>query len=222
MVRKEVIGLIIDTLQESPWGLTIEDIAEKTRLHRNTVSKYISLLEEAGLAIKRQIGKYTLWFIRNIYDYFESEMAERFLIAMIRYLCYSLRLDIFNVGKDVVKIILRRKTAKRENFKEIIRSKAGIIRYFTGVYIPTIVPGIKFRIPDIKFSEYNLIIEVSGKICNVDLDTRKAFCEFMRGYIWGLLEIHQISFKDIERIESNDNSCRFRITFNKPLVEIFL
>lgn len=222
MVKKNVIELIIDVLQEVPWGLTIEDIAEKTGLHRNTVSKYVSILEKSGLAIKRQIGKYTLWFIRNIYLYFESEMAKRFLIAIIRYLHSSPHINVFKAGKEIVKLILKRKSIKRENFIEVIRRKAGIFRYFIGVYIPTIVPGLKFKIPEIKFYSNNLIIEVSGNICDVDPDTRNALCDFMKGYIWGLLETYKIAFQDIEQIDDNENSCKFRIIFNKSLGEIFL
>jgi len=35
----------------------IEEISKKTRMHRNTISKYMQKLEEAGIVVKKQIGK---------------------------------------------------------------------------------------------------------------------------------------------------------------------
>ncbi len=223
MVRKEVIGSIIDTLQSFPWGLTIEEIANNTGYHRNTVSKYIAILEEAGFLIKRQIGKYTLWFIRNIYEYFRESTAEKFLAVLIKHLKNELNADLFETGRNIVKDMLSSLSHKKLNLKKMLRERAGILRYFTGVYIPTVVPGVKFKIHEVTLSNNFLLIEVSGKICNVDLETKKEICEFMRGYIWGLLEFNDISFSDIEKIHENDGgSCKFKIVFDEPIAEIFL
>jgi len=47
---------------EYPKDLSIEEIAEKTGLHRNTVSKYVWGLEREGkVKISRKIGKAKLY-----------------------------------------------------------------------------------------------------------------------------------------------------------------
>ena len=47
---------ILNTLEEAPSGLTINEIAKNTDIHRNTVSKYLGRLEEAGLVNKKILG----------------------------------------------------------------------------------------------------------------------------------------------------------------------
>lgn len=38
-------GTIIKILEDHPFGLSITELAEKTNFHRNTVSKYVNILE---------------------------------------------------------------------------------------------------------------------------------------------------------------------------------
>ncbi len=47
---------ILNVLDDSTFGLTITEIADKTRFHRNTVSKYVNVLEAEGLLNKKEIS----------------------------------------------------------------------------------------------------------------------------------------------------------------------
>ncbi|MFX1393335.1 MAG: HTH domain-containing protein [Promethearchaeota archaeon] len=47
---------ILKKLDNYPFGLTIKEIAEKIGYHRNTVSKYVAILEAEGLIKKKKIS----------------------------------------------------------------------------------------------------------------------------------------------------------------------
>jgi DNA-binding Lrp family transcriptional regulator len=58
-MSQEIEKLILDFLQkESPIDFSIEEIAIRTGLHRNTVSKYVFGLEKEGkIQISRNVGR---------------------------------------------------------------------------------------------------------------------------------------------------------------------
>ncbi|TXT53557.1 MAG: hypothetical protein BAJALOKI2v1_920011 [Promethearchaeota archaeon] len=56
---------ILSILEDNPFGLTITEISDKTGFHRNTVSKYVSILEAEGLLNKRKISAARLYFSKK-------------------------------------------------------------------------------------------------------------------------------------------------------------
>ena len=54
MVRKEVIGDIIRTLEEESGPLYVKEIAKRTGFSPNTVGKYIDVLEAAGKVVTKK------------------------------------------------------------------------------------------------------------------------------------------------------------------------
>ena len=49
---------------EQPRDLSIEEIARKTGIHRNTVSKYVYALEKQGkIKVSRQVGRAKMYVI---------------------------------------------------------------------------------------------------------------------------------------------------------------
>ena len=59
-------GEILECIRENPRGLTITEIANKRGFSRNTVSKYVSLLELKNLIFRKKIGAYNIYFNREI------------------------------------------------------------------------------------------------------------------------------------------------------------
>ena len=53
---------ILECIRDHPGGVTITDIANIKEYSRNTVSKYVSILELKNLVISRKIGAYKLYF----------------------------------------------------------------------------------------------------------------------------------------------------------------
>jgi len=53
---------ILECIRDHPGGVTITDIANLKEYSRNTVSKYVSILELKKLVLSRKIGAYKLYF----------------------------------------------------------------------------------------------------------------------------------------------------------------
>ena len=53
---------ILECIRNHPGGMTITDIADLKSYSRNTVSKYVSILELKNLVFTRKIGAYKLYF----------------------------------------------------------------------------------------------------------------------------------------------------------------
>jgi DNA-binding Lrp family transcriptional regulator len=65
MTAQEVEKKILNCLErEYPTDLSIEEIAAKTRIHRNTVSKYVFGLEKEGrVKISRIVGRAKMYVV---------------------------------------------------------------------------------------------------------------------------------------------------------------
>ena len=53
---------ILDCVSENLFGLTITAIAEKTNISRNTVYRYVGILETQGTIYNKRVGTYNLYF----------------------------------------------------------------------------------------------------------------------------------------------------------------
>lgn len=56
---------ILEVLKKHPEGLTIEDLSKILEVHRQTVTKYVLVLEALNLVYRRRIGPVTLQYLRN-------------------------------------------------------------------------------------------------------------------------------------------------------------
>ncbi len=65
---------ILETLKKHPEGLTIQDLSDVLELHRQTVTKYVLVLEALDLVYRRRIGPVTLNYFRN--DFLRKAVAE--------------------------------------------------------------------------------------------------------------------------------------------------
>jgi len=55
---------ILDLLRKESRDLSIQEIAEKTGIHRNTVSKYVFALEKAGkIKSSRTVGRAKMYVV---------------------------------------------------------------------------------------------------------------------------------------------------------------
>lgn len=54
--------IIVDCLSENITGLTISDIATKTNISRNTIYRYLGILEGRGDVYNKRVGSYNLYF----------------------------------------------------------------------------------------------------------------------------------------------------------------
>ena len=92
---------ILTKLEDSTSGLTIIEIANKTGIHRNTVSKYLLSLESDGLVKKKEIGAARL-YISTKRKYLRRKLVNSFIQALL----YGLKSNFPN-DKEVFKNVGR-------------------------------------------------------------------------------------------------------------------
>lgn len=62
--KERIMGL----LYERPLGLTIQDVAKALGVHRQTVAKYILVLEAEGRVHRRVVGSANLHYPKDVFD----------------------------------------------------------------------------------------------------------------------------------------------------------
>jgi DNA-binding transcriptional regulator YhcF (GntR family) len=95
---------ILTKLEDSASGLTIIELANKTGIHRNTVSKYLLSLESDGLVKKKEIGAARL-YVSTKRKYLRRKLVNSFIQALL----YGLKTnfpnnqEVFkNVGRNLL------------------------------------------------------------------------------------------------------------------------
>jgi len=73
---------ILNELEDSTSGLTITQLAKEVEIHRNTVSKYLGILEAEGLVKKKEIGK-ALLYVSTKRKYLRRNMVNSFIQALL-------------------------------------------------------------------------------------------------------------------------------------------
>jgi hypothetical protein len=73
---------ILETLEDYPFGLTIKELSEKTRFHRNTISKYMSICEAEDLVDKKEIAAASVYFTKKR-KYLRKELVVSFIKALL-------------------------------------------------------------------------------------------------------------------------------------------
>ena len=56
---------IVETVKQHPEGLTILDLAKITKAYRQTIAKYILVLEAKGIIYRRRVGSATLHYMKE-------------------------------------------------------------------------------------------------------------------------------------------------------------
>ena len=225
-LNKRTVEKILTTLQESVWGMTIEEIAEKTNHHRNTIAKYLPVLEENRLVVSRTIGKYTFWLLRAAFEYRKSNIATEFFRTLARiveeFSDKKEKLTPFQLGEMLGYELTDVENTdplfeKNVSMKEI-ETKAN---EFLGIFLPTILPRISFRIDEISLDESHLTISVANCPCQGD-PRYKSSCIFIMGYIKGVVEKVGFNVTDItETFCQIDgfHACTYKVTLDKSIRE---
>ena len=90
---------ILDTLANSPSGLTITELSKESGIHRNTVSKYLRGLEKEGLVTKKEIGAARIYFSKQR-KFLKKNLVNSFMKALL----YGLK-DKFPENEQIFKEI---------------------------------------------------------------------------------------------------------------------
>ncbi|MFX1338853.1 MAG: winged helix-turn-helix transcriptional regulator [Promethearchaeota archaeon] len=79
---KDYEAEILEYIKQNPGGVTITDIASGTEHSRNTVAKYISILENRSKIFRKKIGAYYLYFMGK-QGYFPKEITISYYKAIL-------------------------------------------------------------------------------------------------------------------------------------------
>jgi len=174
---------ILDCIRDHPGGVTITDIANLKEYSRNTVSKYVSILELKKLVLSRKIGAYKLYFSATTGN--------------------LPRVTIMSYYKALLKGLKQKFPGKPEIFKEIGRDEVSNIKFAFG---PEVFEDLK-KLKDKEFSNEHLdafinffpsydIFQPDIEISMLELDTKNmraifrfknsAFLEDSDDYIYHL------------------------------------
>ena len=82
MEKNDYKSKILNTLSDSASGLTITEISSKARIHRNTVSKYLGILEAEELVKKKDIGAARLYYSKKR-KFIRKKLVNQFIQALL-------------------------------------------------------------------------------------------------------------------------------------------
>lgn len=99
---------ILKKLDNYPFGLTIKEIAEKTGFHRNTISKYVAILEVEGSIKKKKISA------ASVYSSKKGKTIKRNLVNSFY---QALLVELKNLLPDKQKIFKEAGKKMMEHFK---------------------------------------------------------------------------------------------------------
>jgi DNA-binding transcriptional regulator YhcF (GntR family) len=115
---------IIKNLSKFTTGLTITDLSNIIEGNRNTVSKYLSILEAEGKVYKKKIGPASLYFSKK-----RKYLQKQTVSSFIRSLIYAFR-EIYPENKEKMKQIGRKVMERFQfplgnlYFREITKKRA--------------------------------------------------------------------------------------------------
>mgnify|MGYP000613178805 CR=1 FL=1 len=221
-IKKEILERILNVVQKAVFGLTFEEIVKETGHHRATVKKYLDLLEKWGFIVHKRIGYYTLVFPASIYEFMKNDFPGLYISSLIKILWRDFDFDrdkiqalSQRVAKDFSLAIINVIRKFLSNIDEKIEDLAEVV-------IPSMTPYLKFKIKRFRLADKLLYIEVLE--FKTDDLSEDLVCEFLRGYLSGLLEALDVKFDKIETIEkikqNGKVNCKLVIILKEPIEEI--
>ena len=98
--------VLMELLRPSRYGMSVNKIAENLNWHRNTVSKYLSILKKEGKVADRKLGQYKLWISR---DTEAEQVSKETSLLLNAYISLLRNLNILHPdaidGKELGKLI---------------------------------------------------------------------------------------------------------------------
>ncbi|MGQ4891641.1 MAG: hypothetical protein ACP6IP_04030 [Candidatus Njordarchaeia archaeon] len=221
-VKKDILERILNVVQKAVFGITFEEIVKETGHHRMTVKKYLDLLEKWGFIVYRRIGYYTLVFPAAIYEFIRNDLAGLYVNALIKTLANNFDFDSDRIRSFSHLVSREFSSAMINILRRFLRDVDEKIEDLSEIVIPTMTPYLKFKMRRLRLSDKLLYMEVLEFMAQ-DLD-KDMVCEFLRGYLAGMLEALDIKFDKIEIIEKGENdskiNCKLVIILQESIGDV--
>ncbi len=182
---KDIERMILDALRKAVVGLTTTDLANKLRVSRLTIMKYLQSLKGKGLLIDKQVGAYRLWMLKD------SMESKRKLISR-KLACVLAEAFIELYGDETQKIAFEigKKIALKyiKNYPE----DYDLLKSVEGDAFEKIAAVVEFISEKLSVEGFGLednrgIIRIRGELCEND-ETSDILLELINGAIIGFLE----------------------------------
>ena len=99
--------IILECIRDNPGGVTVSDIANFTKFSRNTVSKYVSILELKKQIFSKKVGAYKLYIaVKKSYIPFKTAISYyKALLSKIKKYYPNIEEMAKKIGKEAMKDI---------------------------------------------------------------------------------------------------------------------
>lgn len=148
------VALILASLKDEPYGLSISDISRKSGLNRSSVAKYLSVLVTLGRVEMHIVGSAKVYLLssrvsaQEIFDYIQDRMiiadAMMRIIDINQSSCEHLNLfksDLLNKEIDVIPSSLLQEMINSTFFQQAARGKKTVTE-IDGRYLVAYVPVV--------------------------------------------------------------------------------
>ncbi len=192
-MARNIEKLIIDALKKAVVGLTTTDLANRLKVSRLTVMKYLESLKGKGVLIDKQVGAYRLWMLKN-----NIESKRRLISRKLACILASAFIDLY--GDETIKIAFEigKKIAKKY-IKEYPQDY-DLIKRVEGDAFEKIAAIIEFISEELRVEGFSLgenrgIIRLRGHLCEKE-EVTNVLIELINGAIIGFLE-HELKSESV-------------------------
>ena len=204
------------------FGVTVEDIIKRTGHHRVTVQKYVSLLEDMGFIVTHKIGYYTIVFPSGLAEYLENDFPSILMDSLIYVLKNRMSMNIdevYNFSRSIALLFSQR---IMHVIKWHLKKVHKYTKYLTNIYIPAVIPTLRFKVSSFRSSDKLIYIELQGiKAQNAP---KEYYCAFLKGYVEGVLLSMDAPLRSlgvVEAVEKKDGlSCVFIAILKEPISKV--
>ncbi len=211
---------ILSHLTRSTWGLTIEEISDQTGYHRNTVSKYLMILEAMGLVDYKTYGKTKVWFPSHSTLELRAKMPRIVLEAVGKGLHKLARKDSLELVYNIAREVSLESTKELKKYFAGEQFKLPFVLGHLSDYHPILMGSLEIKSE--KKGE-NWVIYAKGCYCHQDPQFPEG-CMLTAGGVAGIVEalidapvkVEKITNIDMEEVLAN--GCQFKIIIPPKLV----
>ncbi|MGQ4913954.1 MAG: hypothetical protein ACP6IU_04290 [Candidatus Asgardarchaeia archaeon] len=221
-LNRKIIERILETLENTVWGMTIEEISDATKHHRNTIAKYMPELKKLGLVVTRTVGKYTFWLPSTAYMYRKTNIARVFFQKLSKIIGHYNHMKKvitpFELGRELGRSLKQKDIYKDVDPSDIIYQQDEIIAGF-GIFVPTILPRVRYKVEAYNPESDKIRVAVAGCPCDGNPEYKDS-CKLMEGFTFGSIEqlgITPVSIREVECMIDGANACTFEVILPKKI-----
>ncbi|MHA1269084.1 MAG: helix-turn-helix domain-containing protein [Candidatus Helarchaeota archaeon] len=214
--KSEIEFNILKVLEEEDLGLTISQIAEKIKLHRNTTAKYLESMAKKDLIYKIQKGPTSkLFYPARVQKKFSdrADYMVKFYQLLHKALFYDWLGDIKKAGEIGLNMAKEASVIYRKLFKNVEFTFENVARLAAlAIEITYPTPNVKAKV--FLIDEESCYLEITNCICNEN-EKYRSICTIQEGLIKGIidefLESGVVSVEEIECRCTGHKSCKYKI-----------